>query len=215
MAALRVLPTLGLFAVLTAPFSFTHLSIATDRTPVLQRTRTPVLPDSIIEPEPASTPFPVLTPTPIITPTPVPNPTPVPTLTNPELSIPVLEQVVYEQVNQHRVQMGLPPLHLDSRLNAKARAHSQAMALKQIPFGHVDFRQRVLQINRLIPSRRISENVAYIFTHKDTATRAVQGWLRSPHHRPSIEGNYSLTGVGVAQGERGAFYFTQLYVRTR
>jgi uncharacterized protein YkwD len=131
-----------------------------------------------------------------------------------EPSIPALEHAVYEQINQHRATLGLAPLRLDTRISISARSHSQNMADRRIPFGHSNFRQRVLALDRLVPSRRISENVAYMFTHRETAKRVVQGWLRSPAHRPSIEGReYRLTGVGVAKGERGAFYVTQIYIR--
>lgn len=146
---------------------------------------------------------------------PQPTPSPSQSPSDPELAIDVLEQTVFEEVNQYRVSLGLRPFQINPRLSEQARAHSQAMAEKQIPFGHTDFRKRVRKIDRIIRSRRVSENVAYIFTHKDTAKRAVQGWIKSPRHRPVLEGNYRYTGVGVAQGERGAFYFTQVYVNPR
>ncbi|HEY9648073.1 MAG TPA: CAP domain-containing protein [Chroococcidiopsis sp.] len=136
----------------------------------------------------------------------------------PSLEIPTaaaLEQAVYDQINQHRVSMGLAPLTLDPRISDRARAHSQAMAEQRIPVSHYNFRDRARQIRRIVRFRRIAENVAYIFTHRNTADRAVQGWLQSASHRASIEGNYSITGIGVVQGDRGAFYFTQIFVRPR
>jgi uncharacterized protein YkwD len=135
--------------------------------------------------------------------------------TDAKLAIPVLEQAVFEEVNRYRTSIGLAPLQLDTRISQQARAHSQAMATKRLPFGHHDFRQRARRVDRIIRSRRVSETVAYIFTHQDTAKRAVQGWVKSPRHRPILVGNYRVTGVGVAQGDRGAFYFTQIYVRPR
>lgn len=132
-----------------------------------------------------------------------------------ELSAAVLEQRVFQLVNEYRSQRRLPPLRIDTRLSQVAREHSQSMASRRVPFGHPEFRRRVLVVNRVVPSRRVAENVAYIFSHQDTANRAVQGWIRSDDHRPSMEGAYSLTGIGVAQGERGAFYFTQIFVRPR
>lgn len=131
----------------------------------------------------------------------------------PELAIPALEQAVFERVNQYRATKGLPPLQLDSRLSTQAREHSEAMAQYQVAFGHIDFQSRARRINRVIPSRRVSETVAYIFSHQETAKRAVDGWIKSAKHRPILEGEYSLTGIGVAMGQRQAFYFTQFYVR--
>lgn len=155
----------------------------------------------------AKEPVSVLVQPPTVTPTQPPL--------KPELSIPVLEQAVFEQVNQYRVTKGLPPLQLDPRLSALAREHSEEMAQYQVPFGHIDFQARARRINRVIPSRRVSETVAYIFSHQETAKRVVDGWIKSAQHRPILEGEYSFTGVGVAMGQRQAFYFTQFYVRPR
>lgn len=133
----------------------------------------------------------------------------------PVISLPQLEREIFEQVNRYRRERGLSPLRLDPRVSVEARAHSQAMAARQRSVGHGDFRRRVRRVNRIVASRRIAENVAYIFTHREPANRAVQGWLRSPKHRDAIEGDYRVTGVGVAMGERGSLYFTQIYIRPR
>lgn len=145
---------------------------------------------------------------------------PQPLLTQPTPSIsaaslPELERQIFERVNDYRVQRGLRSLRMDSRISVQARAHSQSMALHQIPFGHTDFKRRVRQVDRIISSRRVSENVAYIFSHNDPAKRAFEGWLKSPAHRRAIEDNFSITGIGVAIGDRGAVYFTQIYLRPR
>ncbi len=139
------------------------------------------------------------------------TPAPLPT----ELSIPVLEDTIYELVNQYRLSLGLSPLMRVPRLSLLAREHSQEMAGHKVRFGHSNFVWRVRQVDRIIASRRVSENVAYIFTHQEPAKRAVQGWLRSESHRAALEGQYKFTGIGVAQGDRGAFYFTQIFVQPR
>jgi len=128
-------------------------------------------------------------------------------------SIPELEQAIYLKVNRYRQQRGLPALQLDSRISTIARRHSQDMADRRISFGHQNLRYRALAVDRVIASRRVSENVAYVFSHQNTADRVVQGWLRSAAHRSAIEGEFRYTGVGVAQNDRGAFFFTQIYVR--
>ena len=190
----RQLRTIGLLVLIGLPY-FAELAIATD-VPALFRQSQPI---------PATSP----SPNPSVSPN-------APNTSEPQLSIPMLEQSVYEQVNRHRATLGLSPLKLDGRISDRARAYSLDMAQRRLPFGHSDFRRRVLVMNRIVPSRRISENVAYIFTHKDTAKRAVEGWLKSPRHRPILEGReYRITGIGIAQGERGAFYITQVYIRPR
>jgi uncharacterized protein YkwD len=141
-----------------------------------------------------------------------------PTLTTPTITkdaLPELEYQIFEYVNEYRRQRGLRSLRIDDRISDHARAHSQAMASHAIPFGHTDFKRRVRQVDRIISSRRVSENVAYIFSHNDPAKRAFEGWLKSPTHRRAIEDNFSITGIGVAIGDRGALYFTQIYLRPR
>ncbi|MCS6812201.1 MAG: CAP domain-containing protein [Cyanobacteria bacterium] len=97
-----------------------------------------------------------------------------------------------------------------------ARQHSQDMATKRVPFGHTGLQQRLYSVDQIIPTRRVAENAAYIFSHSHTADRAFRGWLRSHAHRQAIEASYyRYTGIGVAQDRNGGFYFTQLYVLPR
>jgi uncharacterized protein YkwD len=126
-----------------------------------------------------------------------------------------LEQAIFHQVNEYRASRNLPPLKLDARVSASARKHSQAMADKRVRVGHDGLKGRARAIAfRGVTVRRVSENVAYIFSQNDPAKRALDGWLRSAAHRQAIEERrYSITGVGVAQDSKGATYFTQIYVR--
>lgn len=130
-------------------------------------------------------------------------------------SLGAIEQAVHNQVNQYRASLGLAPLALDSRISSQARAHSQNMASGAVPFSHDGFSQRVQALATQIPYNESSENVAYNQGYADAATQAVQGWLNSTGHRTNIEGNYNLTGIGVAKNEEGEYYFTQIFVTSR
>src|SRR5579883_2484179 len=125
-------------------------------------------------------------------------------------SLPMLDQSVLQQINQYRASRKLPPLRLDSRITAQARAHSQAMAERSVPFGHDGFQQRVQAIARVIPYRQAAENVAYNQGYSDPAQQAVQGWLKSSGHRQNIEGLFDLTGIGIAQNVKGEYYLTKI-----
>jgi uncharacterized protein YkwD len=124
-----------------------------------------------------------------------------------------LEQAVHTQINQHRRSKGLSPLTFDARIAQQSRTHSQAMASGKVPFSHNGFQQRVQAIS--IPFRAVAENVAYNLGHSDPAKVAVQNWLKSSGHRQNIEGNFNLTGVGVARNAKGEVYFTQIFLRQR
>lgn len=130
-------------------------------------------------------------------------------------SFTALEKSIYEQINQYRQSRHLPPLTLDSRISEQARLHSQAMASGRVPFSHQGFKQRVKVVSRMIPYHSAAENVAYNQGYGDPDREAVQGWLKSTEHRINIEGQYDLTGIGIAKNTVGEYYFTQIFIRRR
>lgn len=129
------------------------------------------------------------------------------------ISAPALERLVYQQINQFRRLRNLPPLALDERISQQARLHSQRMANGSVPFSHDGFEQRGRSIEQVITNHGISENVAYNQGYADPIAEALQGWIASEGHRRNLEGQFDLTGIGVAQNSRGQFFFTQIFVR--
>lgn len=128
-------------------------------------------------------------------------------------SVDAIEKAVYNQVNQYRASKGLPPLAVNIRMSEQARIHSQNMASGKVPFGHQGFQQRVTTV--AIAYSSAAENVAYNQGYSDPTTAAVQGWINSPGHRQNMEGNFNLTGIGVATNAKGQYYFTQMFIRSR
>ena len=133
--------------------------------------------------------------------------------TSPLNSVDAIEKAVYDQVNQYRASKGLPPLTVLAAISEQARIHSQNMASGQVPFSHQGFQQRVTAL--AIPYSSAAENVAYNQGYSDAATVAVQGWIKSSGHRQNMEGNFDLTGIGVAINAQGQYYVTQLFIRNR
>jgi uncharacterized protein YkwD len=127
-------------------------------------------------------------------------------------SVNELEATVYRQINEYRQSRNLSPLQLDDRISTQARIHSEAMAKGEVSFSHDRFEERTNSISQIIPYRSIAENVAYNKGFTDSATQAVNGWLKSSGHLQNIEGNFALTGIGVAKNERNEYYFTQIFV---
>jgi len=79
------------------------------------------------------------------------------------------------------------------------------------PFGHEGFHERINRLRkRLGPIHVAAENVA---SGPMSAREVVDGWLHSPGHRRNIEGNFKLTGIGLARREDGMVYFTQIFTR--
>ncbi|MDR3679351.1 MAG: CAP domain-containing protein [Flavipsychrobacter sp.] len=113
-------------------------------------------------------------------------------------------------INQHRKDMGLQPLKTNSIIEDEALTHSNNMAKGRVPFGHDGFDDRMGRIMKQIkPSHAAAENVA---EGAKTAREVVDIWLHSPGHRKNIEGNYTLTGIGIAADRNGKLFFTQIFI---
>lgn len=122
---------------------------------------------------------------------------------------------MHELVNQRRDSRGLPSLRWDDRVAAIAREHSQAMASGRRPFSHDGFDARADRIGGFLDARSMAENVAYDSrTGQDLGRQVVAGWIASPGHRQNIEGDFTVTGIGAAEGRDGVSYFTQIFVKT-
>ena len=123
-----------------------------------------------------------------------------------------LEELVFQQVNEYRIARGLRPLRLDPRISEQARIHSENIARGVAPFSHEGFRDRAKTIDREIPYRRAAENLAFNQGFANPAERAILGWIDSSGHRRNMEGDYELTGIGVAKNSNGAYYITQIFI---
>lgn len=117
---------------------------------------------------------------------------------------------VLRLVNEHRREMGLPALQLNTTLSNIARKHSLNMAKGKEPFGHEGFEERIADAWMQLHIRgAAAENIAEGVT---TGKAVVNLWLGSKGHRKNIEGNYNLMGLGVATSANGTMYFTQIFL---
>jgi len=121
-----------------------------------------------------------------------------------------MERDVLYYINEYRTSKGLQPLQWNNVIYPLASEHSVDMAAHKVAFGHDGFDARFNAIkNKLGYLRGAAENVA--LGHLD-AKAVVKGWLNSPGHKKNIEGNYNLTAIGIAQGNDGNLYFTQIFI---
>ena len=123
------------------------------------------------------------------------------------------EKKIHQLVNQYRSSINLPLLELDEKISKLAREHSEAMANKKIPFGNCGFKERIRKIALFLPNMVASENVALYQGHPVNEDIVVQFWLKSATHRKIIQGDYNLTGIGVAKSTNDVFYFTQVFIK--
>jgi len=114
-------------------------------------------------------------------------------------------------VNDYRRSKGLPALRANSFISSVALGHSRDMLTGKSAFGHDGFRDRINKISARLGKLHVAaENVA---DGPMGAREVVDGWLHSPGHRRNIEGDFKLTGIGVAMRSDGMVYFTQIFVR--
>jgi uncharacterized protein YkwD len=118
---------------------------------------------------------------------------------------------VLAHVNEHRAKKGLKPLETNDIVAKEALKHSRNMAAGKVPFSHDGFDNRTAKIKKqLTATTAWAENVAY---GPKNGKAAVDMWLTSPNHKENMEGNYNLTGIGVAGDKKGNLYFTQIFIR--
>ncbi|WP_220399556.1 CAP domain-containing protein [Filimonas effusa] len=123
-----------------------------------------------------------------------------------------MENDILKEVNAYRKKTGRSPLQMMDAASAQAAIHSRDMASGKTKFGHDGFESRITAIRKQATGtiNAAAENVAY---GELTAEKVVDGWLHSPGHKRNIEGDYNLTGIGVAKDKNGVIYFTQIFLR--
>jgi uncharacterized protein YkwD len=128
-----------------------------------------------------------------------------------EISLKNMDHDILGYVNMHRKSMGLRPLQLSYVECRVATKHSFNMASGKTPFGHQDLKKRMdLIASQVGYISETGENVA--FGQMD-AREVVDGWLKSPGHRKNIEGDFTLTGIGIAKDRKGMIYYTQIFTK--
>lgn len=116
---------------------------------------------------------------------------------------------ILQLINEHRKAIGKGGLQMIDAASTQATQHSKDMMNGATPFGHDGFDDRVNAVRKSIGFvNAAAENVAY---GQLSAADVVDGWLHSPGHKKNIEGDYNLTGIGVAQNSDGVIYFTQIF----
>jgi len=126
-----------------------------------------------------------------------------------------IEKQAFDLVNEHRKSIALPALVNRDYIAAQARQHSKDMASGKVDFGHDGANARLDIISKSLKDMKGgAENVFYCTgNYENLAGTAVAGWLKSHGHRVNIEGDYNLSGMGVAKAANGDYYFTQIFVK--
>ncbi|WP_299216693.1 CAP domain-containing protein [uncultured Dokdonia sp.] len=111
-------------------------------------------------------------------------------------------------INDYRATLDLPPFSTHHLAKEEALDHTAYMIINN-RVSHDNFFERsdYLKDNG---ASVVSENVAFGYR---TAQAVVDGWLNSPSHKEAIEGNFTHSGISVAQTENGINFFTHIFVK--
>jgi len=126
-----------------------------------------------------------------------------------------LETALHEAVNAERAARHLTLLVRRPELDAVARAHSSDMAQRRY-LSHVT-PEGVDPVDRLhgagVSGFSLAAENAGQTSKSDPNREIFAGWLASPVHRQNLHAPpWNATGIGIARGADGSFYYTQLYV---
>jgi uncharacterized protein YkwD len=122
-----------------------------------------------------------------------------------------IENDILVLINKYRRSKGMSPLQMNNIIVDVARKHSAGMANGSVAFGHDGFNDRLKTLSETLHKiQGAAENVA---SGQTSAAEVVDGWIKSPHHKANIEGNFAETGIGVVANKKGVLYYTQIFVR--
>ena len=124
-----------------------------------------------------------------------------------------LVESIHQQVNDFRRAQGRQPLRLNPIISAQARQHSAQTARTGSALSHKGFDDRLKKIGDKLSYRAGAENVAASIGYENPARTAVVGWKTSPGHRKNMLGDFTLTGIGIAQSEQGGYFITQIFLK--
>lgn len=124
-----------------------------------------------------------------------------------------MEEDILKYINDYRRSKGLGGLQMIDAASQQAAQHSRNMASGRTAFSHDGFEQRIANIKKAMGADYMAAAAENVALGQLSAREVVNGWLKSAGHKKNIEGNYNLTGVGVARNSKGVMYYTQIFLR--
>jgi len=117
------------------------------------------------------------------------------------------EMALLKMINEHRASVGASKLILDSTIYNYAALHNAYM-IDQNSISHTNFDTRSQTVKVQTKAANVSENVARFFSSNNGV---VNGWLNSPSHKKTLEGNFTHTVISISEDATGKKYYTQLF----
>lgn len=128
----------------------------------------------------------------------------------PELKLSADEQKVLDLTNAERKKADLPPLMVNAKLFAAARAHSTNMAAKEVLAHELDGKNFDARVRD--QGYRLGYGGENCAMGQESPAEAVSSWMSSEGHKANILGkNYKEIGIGIAKDAKGQRYWTQVF----
>lgn len=125
------------------------------------------------------------------------------------ISVPEFEAQLLVKVNEHRASLGLSPLQNNAAAYQEASSHNDYM-IGRGNISHDNFEQRASRIVLETFAKEVGENVAW---NHATVNLALEGWLKSPPHKSTLEGAYTHTAISIKKDSNGTLYYTQIFIQ--
>lgn len=127
-----------------------------------------------------------------------------------------LEKIAFALLNQRRAENNISALEWSDQVARIARIHSQNMAKYKF-FNHRGIDGSMVD-DRAFDSgiknwEAIGENIAFNCGYENPVEFAVERWMLSASHRENLlSRRWQESAVGVAIGDDGSYYFTQVFL---
>ena len=120
-----------------------------------------------------------------------------------------IEIEILELINNHRLSMGLNPLHNMDIIKSVAYDHTDYM-IEHNQVSHDYFFERKNYLMQNSGAKAVTENVAYGYT---SAESVVNAWLKSEGHKENIEGNFTDFDISAEKNVDGKWYYTNIFIK--
>jgi len=121
------------------------------------------------------------------------------------------ELELFNLVNTHRATLGIEELTFSVVAYSYAEEHTGLM-VSENTLSHKNFNSRASKIVSKTNASHVAENIT---KNKTTVTDALEGWLSSPSHKNTIEGNFSHTAISIKENGLGELFYTQIFFKQK
>lgn len=113
-------------------------------------------------------------------------------------------------INNYRLSIGLNALEKINHVSYKSEEHDIYMIENNV-VNHDAFVERSNNIIKALGAVKVSENIAYNY---NSALGAFDAWMKSPHHRENIEGDFTHFGIAIKENPiNRRKYYTNIFVK--